>query len=614
MIRRIADRRDALALLAYVALLLVVSWQRWGNPLSDPGLDLAVAANWLDGIEPYRDTRYWYGPLGIAGLSGAFAVFGASFTVAYAYGLLQTALIAELWRRLALRWLRPRLALAGVAAVLAIGFSGSLFNFQLPHTEAATAGVAALLALLLMLAKRARWWPGVLLGILALTRPEFVAFGIAALGGAALGTVRVEGWAAAVRMVLRAVPGAVIVAAPVLGWFAARAGASELFTQNLFPVEFIRVAGTRAEAGWHPYDLPSLGNLVLRGALVLALGLIVRALAGPAGARVAGIGRAVAVVAGGAVLATVLGLLGGEPTGPVRAVATDASRLLLPMTVLPAAALGTLAVAAAQWWRRAPASPLGGDWIADGALIATAAACTLRAYDAFSTDIYATYFAPPAVLVGAILLHRAAAAGAARQAPSVAGGAAPSALTNGAAAPAAVLVLVAAAAVLSLHAWAGRYRDFTVPVQTPRGTFVATTEAGPQVQRVVDLLAPKVRPGEPMLVLPQEAGFHFLLRTRPAIYEATFLPGTLSPAEEDARAARELALGRDGAPPPRFVIVAARRFVELGFGVSGEDFNVELHRQLARDYRVLARFGDTTRPVDGKEPPVAYAVYERTAR
>lgn len=613
MVRRIADRRDALALLGYVVLLVVLSWQRWGNPMSDPGLDLAVAANWLDGVEPYRDTRYWYGPLGIAGLSGAFAVLGASFTVAYAYGLLQTALIAELWRRLALRWLPPRLALAGVAVVLAIGFSGSLFNFQLPHTEAATAGVTALLALLLMLAKRARWWPGVLLGILALTRPEFVAFGIAALGGAALGTVRVEGWAAAARMVARAVPGAVLVAGPVLGWFAARAGATELFTQNLFPVEFIRVAGTRAEAGWHPYDLPSLGNLVVRGALVLALGLSVRALAGPAGSRVGGIGRAVVVVVGGAVLGTVLSLIGGEPTGPVRAVATDASRLLLPMTVLPAAALGTLAVAAVQWWRRAPASPLGGDWIADGALIATAAACTLRAYDAFSTDIYATYFAPPAVLVAAILLHRAARPSAADRAPGTSDPA-PSGPRNGAAAPAAVLVLVAAAAVLSVHAWAGRYRDFTVPVHTPRGTFVATTEAGPQVQRVVDLLAPKVRPGEPMLVLPQEAGFHFLLKTRPAIYEATFLPGTLSPAEEDARAARELALGRDGAAPPRFVIVAARRFVELGFGVSGEDFNVELHRQLARDYRVLARFGDTTRPVDGKEPPVAYAVYERIAR
>lgn len=372
---------------------------------------------------------------------------------------------------------------------------------------------------------------------------------------------------------------------------------SELLTQNLFPVEFIKVTGTRAEAGWHPYDLPSLGNLVLRGALVVALGWLVAAVAlrRPVGRVLA---QAAALVVGAALVATILGALGGEAAGPVRAVATDAGRLLLPMTVLPAVALGTLALATRRWWRGAEASPLGGGWVADGALIATAASCTLRAYDTFSTDIYATYFAPPAVLVATILLWRVATAPA----------------SDGRGERVAALVLVAAAAVLTLHAWAGRYRDFTVPVHAPRGTFVATTQAGPQVQRVVDLLAPRVRPGEPMLVLPQEAGFHFLLRTRPAIYEGTFLPGTLSPAAEDRRAARELAEGRDGAPPPRFVIVAARRFPELGFGTSGEDFNVELHRVLERDYRVLARFGDTARPVGGDVPPSAYTVYERAAR
>jgi hypothetical protein len=613
MFRRLTAQRDAAALLVFVGLLLVISWRRWGNPMSDPGLDLTVAANWLDGIEPYRDTRYWYGPLGIAGLSGAFALLGTSFTAAYAYGLAQTALIAELWRRLARRWLPPRVALAGVAVVLAIGFSGSLFNFQLPHTEAATAGLAALLALLLALAGGARWWPGVLLGVLALTRPEFLAFGVAALGGAALGAVREEGWAAAVRLVLRAIPGALLVAVPVLGWFAARAGTGVLFTENLFPVEFIRVAGSRAEAAWHPYDLPSLGNLVLRGALAVALGVLVAAVSVRGRALPAALLRAAVVVVGGVVVATALALVGGDALGPVKDVVSDAGRLLLPMTILPAIALGTLAVAAIGWWRRAERSPLGGGWIADGALIATAAACTLRAYDAFSTDVYATYFAPPAVLVAAIVLLRAAAPEPAEPADApVASPAAP--VPAGRAQAAVALVLVAAAAALTVHAWAGRYRDFTVPVHTPRGTFVATSTAGPQVQRVVDLLAPRVRPGEPMLVLPQEAGFHFLLRTTPALYAATFLPGTLSPAAVDRAAAHELAAGREGAPPPRYVIVAARRFTELGFGESGEDFNVELHRVLRRDYRVLARFGQTTAPVDGRQPPDAYTVYERAAR
>jgi hypothetical protein len=165
--------------------------------------------------------------------------------------------------------------------------------------------------------------------------------------------------------------------------------------------------------------------------------------------------------------------------------------------------------------------------------------------------------------------------------------------------------------VLAGHAWAGRYRDFTVPVHTPRGTFVATATAGPQVQQVVDLLAPRVRRGEPMLVLPQEAGFHFLLHTTPALYAATFLPGTLSPATEDRRAAIDLAHGHRGAAPPRYVIVAARTFPALGFAESGTDFNQQLHRVLARDYRVLATFGDVNHPVDSQQPPNAYTVLER---
>jgi hypothetical protein len=62
------------------------------------------------------------------------------------------------------------------------------------------------------------------------------------------------------------------------------------------------------------------------------------------------------------------------------------------------------------------------------------------------------------------------------------------------------------------------------------------------------------------------------------------------------------------------VIVAARRFPELGFERSGDDFNQQLHRVLERDYRVLAEFGDTSRPMDGQQPPDAYTVYERATR
>ncbi|MBJ7470130.1 MAG: hypothetical protein JHD16_02470 [Solirubrobacteraceae bacterium] len=597
---------------AFTAVLVAMSWRRWGNPASDPGLDLIVAAGWLDGIQPYSDVRYFYGPLGIGGLAASFAVLGTSLEAAFAFGFLQTAVIAELWRRLAGRWLPTPVVVAGLAAVLAIGFSGSLFNFQLPHTAGATTGLMAVLAILLAISHGRYGWAGVAFGLAALTRPEFFAFGVAALGGAALGLLRTEGWRAALRALVWTVPGLVIVGGGVLAYFASSAGAERLFTENLFPVDFVRTVGGRFEEAWHPYDLPSLGALLLRGAIVFGGGFaLVRSIeaagyAGvlPAGSDGSGVtpvvprGRAARIVASpwvlcgvtiaaAAVAATVLGVLGGDATGPVKDVASDVTRLLLPMTVLPAVAFTVLLVAAVAWLRR-DGAPLGGpSWAADLALIAVSAACSLRAYAMFSTDVYATYFAPPVVLLAAIVLFRAAQRTRGRQVVTTAG------------------VLALSAVVLAAHAYIGRYSDFTFPVRTPHGTFKADATAGPNIQRVVDLLAPKVKPGEPMLVLPQEPGFQFFLGTRPALYDTTFLPGTLPDREADQAAAAAFLKAS-----PRYVIVASRRFDAWGFEGNGIDVNTALTTALNVGWCVRARFGDTENPPASDVPPNAFTVYE----
>lgn len=599
-------RAPWLLLGTFVLVLLAMSWQRWGNPVSDPGLDLVVASGWLHGIQPYSDVRYFYGPLGIGGLAATFAVLGSSLGAAYAFGLLQTAVIAELWRRLARRWLPPAVVVAGLAVVLAIGFSGSLFNFQLPHTAAATTGLAALLAVLLAVSHGRYGWAGVAIGLAALTRPEFLAFAIAALGGAALGRWREDGFRAAVVSVLLAIPGAVLVAGIVLGYFAQQAGAERLFTENLFPVDFVRTVGGRFEEAWHPYDLPSAGTLLLRGVLigggawtvlrvVEAWGYVrpagvpgsrrVRVLAGPVLVFVAAVALTV-------VLATVLGAAGGDAGQPVKDVGSDVGRLLLPMTALPAITFVVLAVAAIGWLRK-DVSPLGLGWAADLSLIAVAAACGLRAYGMFSTDVYATYFAPPAVLVAAIVLYRGAGRVGARQLA-----------TTG-------WVLSLAAVALAAHAYIGRYSDQTFTVRAPHGTYRADATAGPNIQRVIDLLAPRVAALEPetpsILVLPQEPGFQFLLGARPAQYNDTFLPGTLASQADDRAAANALL-----SSPPQFVIVAARRLDDWGFKANGVDVNTALMTAVNGSYCVVARFGDTEHPPSSDLPANAFTVYERS--
>lgn len=593
-------------LAAFVAVLLAMSWQRWGTPTGDPGLDLTVAADWVDGVFPYRDVRYWYGPLGIAGLAGAFAVLGTSLWTVYLFGFLQTLVIAELWRRLARRWLPGAVVAAGLAAVLAIGFSGSLFNFIVPHTASATTGLMALLATMLAAANR-RWaWAGAAVGAAALTRPEFLAFAVAALGGGLLGVLRDGGawnWKPAIRAGLLAVPGVLLVGGVGLWFFASKAGWERLITENLFPVEFLGEVGTSFEDEWHPNDLAALGTLLLRGVIVAGGALaLLRAAEAWQTATGAGLGTArrlritatplvafVAVVIGTAVAATVLAAISGDAGEPVRLVADDAARLLLPMTALAAIGLAVLLVAGVRWGR-AERSPLGGSWPADLALIAGAAACALRAYHQFSTDIYATYYAPPVVLVAVILLWRAADRLPARR-QTVVG-----------------LIVGLAAVVLAAHAYIGRYRDFTFVVHAPNGTYKAFAEQGPNVQKVIDLVAPETKPGDTMLVLPQEAGFHMLLGTRPALYDATLLPGTLP-----SRAADEAAAARLAANPPRFVIDAARSFELWGKTANGVDVNVALMDEVKRRYCVAARFGDTQNLAPSDLPATAFTVYRLRA-
>lgn len=609
---------------------MALSWQRWGNPVSDPGLDLVVARDWLHGVEPYRDVRYWYGPLGIGLLAGTFGLLGSSLAAAFAYGVLQTVAIAALCWQIAKRWLPIWVTAAAVGVVLAIGFSGSLFNFQLPHTASATTGLIALLLTLLAVAAGRPWLAGLAVGLAALTRPEFLAFAVVAVVGGALGTWRgtgrsgaesggpereeqsapaAGGFKAAMLFGLKAVPGALLAAVPVLGWFAYRAGAERLFTENLFPVDFVRTVGTTFEQQWHPYDLISVGNLALRGVLVAGAAFaLLRSIEAWRGARGAGLGTGrvvrsaagpwlvwLAALAVAVAVAVVCGALQGDPGASLREVKDDVVRLLAAMTVLPAVAFAALAVGAVRWWQRKP-SPLGGSWTADAALLAVAGACALRAYNEFSTDVYAAYYAAPAVLVAAILLWR----GAQRLEPGLR-----------TVAPA--LVLGFAALTLTAHAYLGRYTDQTVLISSAHGDYRAGEDAGPQIRAVVEHLRPLVREGEPMLVLPQEPGFHFLLGTRPALYDATFLPGTLHDDKADEAAARELVYPeRSGAArragPPRYVTVASRRFDQWGFDRSGVDFNRAVHSVLAARYCVDAEFGDVANPPSSDLPAEAFTV------
>jgi hypothetical protein len=95
---------------------------------------------------------------------------------------------------------------------------------------------------------------------------------------------------------------------------------------------------------------------------------------------------------------------------------------------------------------------------------------------------------------------------------------------------------------------------------------------------------------------------------RPALYELTFLPGTLDSVADERRAVARLRRER-----PRFVVIGARRFDQYGKPEIGVDFNRVLVDYVKRAYRPVATFGDYDHPPRNAEPSRAFRIYELTA-
>lgn len=583
-----ADLWALAGLLGLLAVLTIVSWGKWGNPELDAGADLTVADLVTQGFVPYEDVRYFYGPAGLYSLAFAFEVLGSSFTVAFAFGYAQTLAILGVFYALARQWLPPLSAGLACAVLATIGFSGTLFNFVLPHTNAATFGLLFMLVALLLLARDRPIAAGAAFGVVLLTRPEFAVFAAVMGAGALVGAARERGVRAAGGLALRLAVPALVVCGPVLAVFAARAGPARFFTENLVPIDFARVAGGRFTANWAPFTVESLIATLARGALwigpvaALAASLVIlrRHRSG-----LAALGPPVGVL--GVLVALDLGsrLLGVFP-GTRGVVEDEVMRLLLPMSWLPVAAAvgGMLALRSLL---RADAPPLGRSWTADIALAAGAVAFALRAYNEFTTDIYATYFAALPLLVAAIGHQRLA-----DRWPD--------------ARPVAMGALGVAAVALAVHAYVGLYRDNNTRVHTARGSYVASDRAAPQIQRTVDLIQRITPRRDPLLALPDDPGLHFMTDRPPALYEITFLPGTLDSVADERAAIRRLERDR-----PPLVVLGARRFDQYGRPEIGVDFNRLLLDYVRRAYRPAARFGDVDNPPRGSAPSEAFLIYAR---
>jgi hypothetical protein len=591
------------ALALCFAALTALTWRKWGVPEIDAGAELTTADLLKHGAVLYQDVRYYYGPLGLYSLALSFKLFGTSFTTAFAFGLVQAAAIVAVFYALARQWLAPLSAGLASAVLLAIGFSGTAFNFVLPHTNSGTIGLLCLLAMLLALARERLVPAGVAAGLVCLTRPEFAAVAAGGLVAFTIARWRFEGRAAAlaetgipaagrclpasVAAARMALP-ALVIPAVVYGWFAMRVGMHDLIAENLWPTKFVQV-GAKTEQSWMPFTASSVLGLAARAAIYLGLlGALVASV--ELWRRRRGAARllacwpllaalgAVALV-DGALRAT--GLLAGQR----EAIEQESRHLMLGMSWLPALGLALAAVAAVRLVRR-DSSPLGRTWPADLALIVVAAGLGLRAYNAFTTyGSYAPYFAAPLVLLLGILHTRIA-----ERRPQ--------------ARLAALGALGLVAAGLAAYALGGQYSHYTTAVHTPRGTFVTSAEAAPALQAAVRQIDTHTTPNQRVLAAPVDGGLYFMSNRRPPLRELSLLPGLIAtPAEERA------AIARLRSEHVTLAAVGAREFVSWGTPIFGVDYDPLLGAYLRGTASSTTVVGTLADPVGGTNPSKGFTVY-----
>ena len=570
----------------FFAALTALTWRRWGILDFDTGTELAIADRVSHGAVLYRDIRYFYGPAGLYSLALMFKLFGTGLGTAYAFGLIQTTALTAAFYALARVWVRPLTAGITTAGLLLLGYTGWA-NFVLPNSNSGTFGLLFLLLMVLAMAHRRMWLAGVCLGILGLTRVEFAGAGVV-LGIAFLaGTWMVEDRAAAQRIAIRLALPAIIVAAPILAFFAARAGASNLITENLLPVHVLG-AESKFQSSLSPFSVPAVVATAVRGLIYLTVlgGAVAGALMWP---RLHGWQRLRAIVplaAGGLGLLILDGasrVLHAFP-GTRDLLQTGIQRGLISTTWLPALITGLVIVAAYRAVKRRP-SLLSDSWPLDLALLAAACVLAFRAFNNFSADTYAPYYAAPLLILAAAFHERVAA-----RWPG--------------ARPMVIGVFALGMASIAIPLTRGIMADNTQRVDTARGAYLASTAAAANEQATIDFIRSHTRPGQPILSLPY-GGIYFSVDRPPALYNVTFLPGDVASPSDQRTAIAGLERKQ-----VKLIALSNATFEQWGQPHIGVDYDRQLMAYITRTYRPLARFGNFA-DTSGGPVPQAYVIYQR---
>jgi len=575
---------DGVGIVALMALFAALTWGAWGDVTRDFGYDWIAADRGAAGLLAYEDFVYYYGPLGWALLSGAFAVFGSMAGTAIAVGLVLATLAVLGTYALALGVTTRAGALIAAALAVTAAFPSGNKGLVVPHSISASVAVVCSLAALLAAARVAqgggRWWlalAGVGAGMVTLTRPEFSA----AIAGALAAWLALRVWNAASPDRLRAITDGALclgiaLAIPVVvyGAIVTRVPLAELLSDNLAASDELAAGGADLLRISAPMTVASLVELAGRFGLY-AVGAAALVGAGLAIARGGPTGTVVSAALALAVAAFVAVLIANPEAAR--------SRLSLAYGWIPLGA--TVGAVCAAWPARRRTRWSSRDQIAL-LVCAFLAVLAAKSYAAFFPQpnplrMQAAVYALPFAAVFLVWLHGKL-------------------LADGRAAVAAVgLGWVAALAVGGLALIVHDGRAERGQISGPGGTLAVPPDTVAPLQGALDAIVRRTAPDEQILLAPQLGALYTLSDRRPALRQLSLLPGALGSPADEADAIKRL-------HDVRLVVIDTRPRPEYGHGSFGETYARDLVAWVHHNFaRVASLRGTAT------QQPLALDIWER---
>lgn len=551
------------------------TWGRFGEVVVDTGRELDVPRRLLLGERLHADVRWYYGPLAPWVNTQLYRWFGVHVDVLSVAGLTSAALLATVIYLLARRFAGRLAATGATLAFLWLGAFGNvcgfaICNFVLPYTFAATYGMLAAAASLLLLVRHAQTGRGVdfagsaaLLAVAALAKLEplapavaaHCAFALAAVWDRRLRLLHVAGWASAVAFV-----------AACLGYLAASTNG----------------------AVWT--DLRALANPGSRPFIAFSMGVdrlgVSASRALVSGAALAGVVVVAAAASWGANRATrplvsraILGAAGGVVAAGYFALGAEDAFRALPM------AMAVMLVILARRWVLEPEAR--GETLPAMLLWVFGFVALGRIVFRVNLDTYGFYLLPVGLVCVAVLVSE--------DLPRMLRAGAPGRTAFALAA----LAICSGAGLETLRATIRENERRVVAVESPRGTLrLPESQTGvAEMVRSLSALSPSAR----LLVIPEGAGVNFLSGLAPADAMSSHLPMEIPDDDADRRLLDALR-GR----PPDLVLVIAREMAEFGYQGFGRDYALRTAAWLSREYRpiyathpgvVLLKHGTTDVPM-----------------